>query len=36
VVEDLRAAGAADLSQLHTVDEQMRFSLPVAIRETVA
>jgi 4-hydroxy-3-methylbut-2-enyl diphosphate reductase len=36
VVEDLRAAGAADVSQLHTVDEQMRFSLPVAIRETVA
>ena len=36
VVEDLRARGAREVLQLHTVDEQMRFSLPVAIREPVA
>ena len=36
VVEDLKARGAREVCQLHTVDEQMRFSLPVAIREPVA
>jgi 4-hydroxy-3-methylbut-2-en-1-yl diphosphate reductase len=36
VVEDLKARGAREVLQLHTVDEQMRFSLPVAIREPVA
>jgi 4-hydroxy-3-methylbut-2-enyl diphosphate reductase len=36
VVDDLKARGASEVCQLHTVDEQMRFSLPVGIREPVA
>ena len=36
VIEDLKACGATEVRQLHTVDEQMRFSLPVGIREPVA
>ena len=35
VVADLKARGASEVRQLHTVDEQMRFSLPVGIREPV-
>jgi 4-hydroxy-3-methylbut-2-en-1-yl diphosphate reductase len=34
VVDWLKAAGATTVEQLHTVDEQMRFSLPVGVRET--
>jgi 4-hydroxy-3-methylbut-2-enyl diphosphate reductase len=36
VVDYLKAKGALEVRQLHTVDEQMRFSLPVGIREPVA
>jgi 4-hydroxy-3-methylbut-2-enyl diphosphate reductase len=36
VVDDLKVRGAREVRQLHTVDEQMRFSLPVGIREPVA
>jgi len=36
VVHDLKDRGAGEVCQLHTVDEQMRFSLPVAVREPVA
>jgi 4-hydroxy-3-methylbut-2-en-1-yl diphosphate reductase len=32
VVEYLKSAGATEVSQLHTVDEQMRFSLPAGVR----
>jgi 4-hydroxy-3-methylbut-2-en-1-yl diphosphate reductase len=32
VVEWLKARGATSVEQLHTVDEQMRFSLPVGVR----
>jgi 4-hydroxy-3-methylbut-2-enyl diphosphate reductase len=32
VVDHLKAAGAATVEQLHTVDEQMRFSLPAGVR----
>jgi 4-hydroxy-3-methylbut-2-enyl diphosphate reductase len=32
VVDHLKAMGATDVEQLHTVDEQMRFSLPVGVR----
>jgi len=33
VVEHLKARGATRVDQLHTVDEDMRFSLPAAVRE---
>jgi 4-hydroxy-3-methylbut-2-enyl diphosphate reductase len=33
VVDWLKARGAATVEQLHTVDEQMRFSLPAGVRE---
>ena len=33
VVEALKARGATRVEQLHTVDEQMRFSLPSGVRE---
>jgi 4-hydroxy-3-methylbut-2-en-1-yl diphosphate reductase len=36
VVEWLKARGAATVEQLHTVDEQMRFSLPAGVRQAVA
>jgi 4-hydroxy-3-methylbut-2-en-1-yl diphosphate reductase len=32
VVDHLKAQGASDVEQLHTVDEQMHFSLPVGVR----
>ena len=32
VVDRLKAAGATEVEQLHTVDEQMRFSLPAGVR----
>ena len=32
VIDHLKAAGASDVEQLHTVDEQMRFSLPAGVR----
>jgi 4-hydroxy-3-methylbut-2-enyl diphosphate reductase len=32
VVDHLKAMGATDVEQLHTVDEQMHFSLPVGVR----
>jgi 4-hydroxy-3-methylbut-2-enyl diphosphate reductase len=32
VVDHLKEAGATDVEQLHTVDEQMRFSLPAGVR----
>jgi 4-hydroxy-3-methylbut-2-enyl diphosphate reductase len=35
VVEWLKARGATTVDQLHTVDEQMRFSLPAGVREAV-
>jgi 4-hydroxy-3-methylbut-2-en-1-yl diphosphate reductase len=35
VVDDLRARGATEVRQLHTVEEQMRFSLPLGVREPV-
>ena len=35
VVEWLKAQGATTVEQLHTVDEQMRFSLPAGVREAV-
>jgi 4-hydroxy-3-methylbut-2-en-1-yl diphosphate reductase len=36
VVENLKRRGATKIQQLHTVDEQMRFSLPTGVREPVA
>jgi 4-hydroxy-3-methylbut-2-en-1-yl diphosphate reductase len=36
VVENLKRRGATEIQQLHTVDEQMRFSLPTGVREPVA
>ena len=36
VVECLKAHGATEVEQLHTVDEQMRFSLPAGVREPIA
>ena len=36
VVDRLKAEGATEVEQLHTVDEQMRFSLPTGVREPVA
>jgi 4-hydroxy-3-methylbut-2-enyl diphosphate reductase len=33
VIDWLKARGASTVEQLHTVDEQMRFSLPVGVRE---
>jgi 4-hydroxy-3-methylbut-2-enyl diphosphate reductase len=35
VVADLRTRGATEVRQLHTVEEQMRFSLPTAVRQPV-
>jgi 4-hydroxy-3-methylbut-2-enyl diphosphate reductase len=35
VVDNLKRRGAAEVQQLHTVDEQMRFSLPTGVREPV-
>jgi 4-hydroxy-3-methylbut-2-enyl diphosphate reductase len=35
VVDNLKRRGAAEIRQLHTVDEQMRFSLPTGVREPV-
>jgi 4-hydroxy-3-methylbut-2-en-1-yl diphosphate reductase len=35
VVDNLKRRGAAEIQQLHTVDEQMRFSLPTGVREPV-
>jgi 4-hydroxy-3-methylbut-2-en-1-yl diphosphate reductase len=32
VVERLKSDGATDVEQLHTIDEQMRFSLPAGVR----
>ena len=32
VVDRLKAEGATEVEQLHTVDEQMRFSLPAGVR----
>ena len=32
VVDHLKAQGATEVSQLHTVDERMRFSLPTGVR----
>jgi len=32
VVDRLKAFGATEVEQLHTVDESMRFSLPVGVR----
>jgi 4-hydroxy-3-methylbut-2-en-1-yl diphosphate reductase len=32
VVDYLKSAGATEVNQLHTVDEQMRFSLPAGVR----
>ena len=32
VVDWLKADGATEVEQLHTVDEQMRFSLPAGVR----
>jgi 4-hydroxy-3-methylbut-2-enyl diphosphate reductase len=36
VVDNLKRRGALEIQQLHTVDEQMRFSLPTGVREPVA
>ena len=36
VVDTLKRRGAADVRPLHTIDEQMRFSLPAGVREPVA
>jgi len=36
VVDYLKAAGASEVNQLHTVDEQMRFSLPAGVRAPVS
>jgi 4-hydroxy-3-methylbut-2-en-1-yl diphosphate reductase len=36
VVDHLRALGAAEVEELHTVEESMRFSLPVQVRQPVA
>jgi 4-hydroxy-3-methylbut-2-en-1-yl diphosphate reductase len=36
VIDWLKARGASTVEQLHTVDEQMRFSLPVGVREPTA
>jgi 4-hydroxy-3-methylbut-2-en-1-yl diphosphate reductase len=36
VVEHLRAEGASKVEQLRTVEEHMRFSLPIQVREPVA
>jgi 4-hydroxy-3-methylbut-2-enyl diphosphate reductase len=36
VVENLKRRGATEIRQLHTVDEQMRFSLPTGVRQPVA
>jgi 4-hydroxy-3-methylbut-2-en-1-yl diphosphate reductase len=36
VVQSLELMGAAEIEELHTVDEQMRFSLPTGVREPVA
>ena len=36
VVDNLKRRGATEIQQLHTVDEQMRFSLPTGVREPVA
>ena len=35
VVDNLKRRGAAEVRQLHTVEEQMRFSLPTGVREPV-
>jgi 4-hydroxy-3-methylbut-2-en-1-yl diphosphate reductase len=35
VIEDLRGRGATEVCELHALDEQMRFSLPVGIRDPV-
>jgi 4-hydroxy-3-methylbut-2-enyl diphosphate reductase len=35
VIEHLKALGATEVKQLHTVEESMRFSLPVQVREPV-
>jgi 4-hydroxy-3-methylbut-2-enyl diphosphate reductase len=32
VIDHLKALGATDVDQLHTVDESMRFSLPASVR----
>jgi 4-hydroxy-3-methylbut-2-enyl diphosphate reductase len=32
VVDRLKAMGATRVEQLHTIDEQMRFSLPAGVR----
>jgi 4-hydroxy-3-methylbut-2-en-1-yl diphosphate reductase len=32
VIERLKALGATDVDQLHTIDESMRFSLPASVR----
>jgi hypothetical protein len=32
VVDHLKDLGATEVEQLHTVDEQMHFSLPVGVR----
>ena len=36
VVQSLELMGATEIEELHTVDEQMRFSLPTGVREPVA
>jgi 4-hydroxy-3-methylbut-2-enyl diphosphate reductase len=36
VVENLKRRGATEVHELHTVEEQMRFSLPTGVREPVA
>jgi 4-hydroxy-3-methylbut-2-en-1-yl diphosphate reductase len=36
VVEELKELGVTDVEELHTVEEQMRFSLPTGVREPVA
>ena len=36
VVDRLKAMGATEVRQLHTVEESMRFSLPVQVRQPVA
>ena len=35
VVENLKRRGADEVRQLHTVEEQMRFSLPTGVRQPV-
>ncbi len=35
VIHHLKALGASEVQQLHTVEESMRFSLPVQVREPV-